>query len=84
MYSESKSPRGWTHAAGVYEYDDEGKCVRVLWSRHRSARAAEAAARRYRRKIARDGQQTGGAYAWSAWWGELDKGGYLVRSVCVE
>jgi hypothetical protein len=57
-----------THAAGVYEQRDGG-WVLVAWSRHRSARAAEAAARRYRR---RRGPATGGAYSWSAWWALLD------------
>ena len=59
----------YTHAAGVYEQANRGGWKLVTWSRHRSARAAESAARRYRR---RRGPATGGALSWSAWWGCLD------------
>ena len=67
-------------AAGIYEQQADGVWKPVAWSRHRSERAAENAARRYRRKIA--GQQTGGTLSWSAWWARLD-GGDLVSVVRV-
>ncbi len=70
---------GSMFTAGIYEQAD-GVWQPVAWSRHRSARAAEAAARRYRRRILRDGhQQTGGAYSWSAWWSAAIDGSDLVR-----
>ena len=71
----------YSHVAGVYEPRNGGWKL-IAWSHHRSARAAESAARRYRRRLVRDGSSTGGALSWGAWWARLD-GGDLVGVVRV-
>ena len=60
---------GLRFSAGVWEQNADGDGF-VEWSKHGTKEAAQAAARRYAKRLYANGSHAGGALSWSGGWRE--------------